>query len=238
MTVRYINRECKIISIDGTKFLVAYKTSGYFDSILYKYVPEKAVFEPLKNFRTWFAVFTALSLAVILIYSIYLYKFIQKPLNLLVSSFREVKKGNFDIHIEHDVDDEFRFIYRNFNSMVRDLKSLIEQTFTQKLLVQKANMKQLQSQINPHFLYNSFFILNTMARTGDYENLEIFTEQLGRYFQFITRSAADEVTLQKSRPRQVIYRDSGYAFSNRIKVSFDSAEILKYYGAADSAAIN
>ena len=212
----------KIISIDGTKFLVAYKTSGYFDSILYKYVPEKAVFEPLKNFRTWFAVFTALSLAVILIYSIYLYKFIHKPLNLLVSSFREVKKGNFDIHIEHDVDDEFRFIYRNFNSMVRDLKSLIEQTFTQKLLVQKANMKQLQSQINPHFLYNSFFILNTMARTGDYENLEIFTEQLGRYFQFITRSAADEVTLQKEVDHARLYTEiQAMRFSNRIKVSFD-----------------
>lgn len=217
-----LTENAKIVSIDGTKFLVAYKTSDYFESILYKYVPENAVFEPLNNFRVWFAVFSVLSLTVVIVYSIYVYKFIHKPLSRLVYSFREVKKGNFDINIEHEVDDEFRFIYRNFNSMVRDLKSLIEQTYTQKLLVQKANMKQLQSQINPHFLYNSFFILNTMARTGDYENLEKFTEQLGRYFQFITRSAADEVTLQKEVEHARVYTDiQALRFSNRVKVTFD-----------------
>lgn len=217
-----LTENAKIVSIDGTKFLVVYKTSDYFKSVLYKYVPEKAVFEPLKNFRAWFVIFSVLSLTVVIIYSIYLYKFIHKPLSRLVYSFREVKKGNFDINIEHEVDDEFRFIYRNFNSMVRDLKSLIEQTYTQKLLVQKASMKQLQSQINPHFLYNSFFILNTMARTGDYDNLEKFTEQLGRYFQFITRSGADEVTLQKEVEHARVYTEiQAMRFSNRIKVYFD-----------------
>jgi len=217
-----ITENAKIITIDGSKFLVAYKTSGYFDAVLYKYVPEQAVFETLKDFRIWFVVFSLLSLAVIVIYSIYVYKFIHKPLNRLVSSFREVKKGNFDINIEHEVDDEFRFIYRNFNSMVGNLKSLIEQTYTQKLLVQKANMKQLQSQINPHFLYNSFFILNTMARTGDNENLEKFTEQLGRYFQFVTRSAADEVSLEKEVEHARVYTEiQALRFSNRIKVTFE-----------------
>jgi len=217
-----LTENAKTVSIDNTSYLVAYKTSDYFDSVLYKYVPEKAIFEPLKNFRVWFAVFTVLSLTVVVVYSIYLYKFIHKPLSLLVSSFREVKKGNFDIHIDHEVDDEFRFIYRNFNSMVSDLKSLIEQTYTQQLLVQKANMKQLQSQINPHFLYNSFFILNTMARTGDYENLERFTEQLGKYFQFITRSGADEVTLQKEVEHARVYTEiQAMRFSNRVKVFFD-----------------
>ena len=85
-------------------------------------MPVQAVFETLKDFRIWFVVFSLLSLAVIVIYSIYVYKFIHKPLNRLVSSFREVKKGNFDINIEHEVDDEFRFIYRNFNSMVGNLR--------------------------------------------------------------------------------------------------------------------
>lgn len=212
----------EIISISGTNYLVAYKISGYFRSVLYKYIPENTVFEPLNDFKGWFAVFTVLSLTVVVVYSTYLHKFIHKPLSRLASSFAEVKRGNLDIHIEHDVDDEFRFIYRNFNSMVSDLKALIEQTYTQKLLVEKANMKQLQSQINPHFLYNSFFILNTMARTEDYENLERFTEQLGKYFQFVTRSGADEVTLQKEVEHARIYTEiQALRFSNRVKVCFE-----------------
>lgn len=217
-----VTENAQIVSIDGTKFLVAYKRSGYFGSILYKYVPEKAVFGPLDNLKIWFVAFTVLALTVIIIYSVYVYKFIHKPLSRLVYSFSEVKKGNLDIHIEHEVDDEFRFIYRNFNSMVDELRSLIDQTYKQKLLVQRAQMKQLQSQINPHFLYNSFFILNTMARTGDYDNLEKFTEQLGKYFQFVTRSASDEVSLQKEVEHARVYTEiQALRFSNRIKVTFD-----------------
>ena len=137
-------------------------------------------------------------------------------------SFEQVKRGNLDINIEHEIDDEFRFIYRNFNSMVKELKTLIDQSYKQKILVQRAEMKQLQSQINPHFLYNSFFILNTMARTEDYENIEKFTEQLGRYFQFITRSAADEVPLEKEVEHARVYTEiQAMRYSNRIKAYFE-----------------
>ncbi|HZK27083.1 MAG TPA: histidine kinase [Thermoclostridium sp.] len=217
-----VTENAKIITVDGTRYLVAYKTSHFFKSILYKYVTEEAVFKPLEKYRIWFFVFSAIAVLVIIIYSIYVNKFIHKPLNRLVLSFKQVKKGNLDINIEHEVDDEFRFIYRNFNSMVKELKTLIEQSYKQKILVQKAEMKQLQSQINPHFLYNSFFILNTMARIEDYENLEEFTEQLGRYFQFITRSAADEVPLEKEVEHARVYTQiQAMRYSNRIKASFD-----------------
>jgi len=61
-----------------------------------------------------------------------------------------------------------------------------------------------------------------MARTGDYENLERFTEQLGKYFQFITRSGADEVTLQKEVEHARVYTEiQAMRFSNRVKVFFD-----------------
>jgi two-component system sensor histidine kinase YesM len=99
---------------------------------------------------------------------------------------------------------------------------LIEQVYKQRILAQRAELKQLQSQINPHFLYNSFFILNTMSRIGDYDNLERFTEQLGEYFQFVTRSAADEITLIKEVNHARVYAEiQTMRFSNRIRVEFD-----------------
>ncbi|NLK69053.1 MAG: histidine kinase [Clostridiaceae bacterium] len=217
-----ISENAKIITVDGTRYLLAYKTSDFFESVLYKYVPEDAVFKTLEKYRVWFFIFTALAILVIMIYSIYVKKFIHKPINRLVLSFEQVKRGNLDINIEHEIDDEFRFIYRNFNSMVKELKTLIDQSYKQKILVQRAEMKQLQSQINPHFLYNSFFILNTMARTEDYENIEKFTEQLGRYFQFITRSAADEVPLEKEVEHARVYTEiQAMRYSNRIKAYFE-----------------
>jgi two-component system sensor histidine kinase YesM len=139
-----------------------------------------------------------------------------------VKAFKQVESGDFNVPINHRHDDEFRYIYRRFNAMVENLNALIEQVYKQKILAQKAELKQLQSQINPHFLYNSFFILNTMTRIGDYENLEKFTEQLGEYFQFVTRSAADEITLSKEVNHARVYTEiQTMRFSNRIRVEFD-----------------
>ena len=61
--------------------------------------------------------------------------------------------------------------------------------------MQNIELKQLQSQINPHFLYNSFFNIYRLAKDEDYENLTCFTQYLGSYYQYITRSASDEVSL-------------------------------------------
>ena len=126
------------------------------------------------------------------------------------------------MEIKHNYKDEFKNIYKRFNTMVGNLNTLIEQVYKQKIHAQKAELKQLQSQINPHFLYNSFFILNSMSRTGDYENLEIFTMQLGEYFQFVTRSAAEEVPLFMEVDHARIYSEIQIMrFSNRIKMIFE-----------------
>jgi hypothetical protein len=86
-------------------------------------------------------------------------------------------------------------LYGAFNQMVRKLGALIDQSYKQKILVQKAQLKQLQAQINPHFLYNSYFILHRMVTEEDTENAARFSRQLGMYLRYITRDAEEEVPL-------------------------------------------
>jgi two-component system, sensor histidine kinase YesM len=105
--------------------------------------------------------------------------------------------------------------------MVERLKTLINQIYKQKILSQKAELKQLQSQINPHFLYNSFFILSRMIKLGQYENSSDFASQLGGYFKYITRSASDEIELQKEVEHARVYTNiQEIRFSRRIRVIF------------------
>ncbi|MNC39206.1 Sensor histidine kinase YehU [compost metagenome] len=105
--------------------------------------------------------------------------------------------------------------------MLGNLESLVDQVYKQQILTHRAELKQLQSQINPHFLYNSFFILNTMARLGDNEHLEQFTNQLGVYFQFITRSHAEEVPLADEVRHARVYTDiQSTRFAGRNRVEF------------------
>jgi len=212
----------QVVHVNNTRYLAVSITSSVFNSTLSKYLPEDSVFHDLEKYSKWFLLLTVSAVVIIVLYSIYMYQFIHKPIGKLASSFKKVEKGDFDINIDHRHNDEFRYIYHRFNSMVDNLKNLVDQVYKQKILVQKSEMKQLQSQIRPHFLYNSFFILNTMARVGDYENLEVFTEQLGQYFQFITRNAADEVTIEKEINHARVYSEiQAMRFSNQIKVRFD-----------------
>lgn len=106
--------------------------------------------------------------------------------------------------------------------MLIKLQTLIDQDFKQKLMMQKAELKQLQSQINPHFLYNSFFILNSLAKTGDTERIELFTNMLGEYFRFITRNGEEDVWLSEEIKHARMYTEiQKLRFSRRISVQFD-----------------
>lgn len=89
-------------------------------------------------------------------------------------------------------------------------------------MIQKAELKQLQSQINPHFLYNSFFTLNSLVKTGDVERIERFTGMLGEYFRFITRNGEDHVWLSEEIKHCRRYAEiQNLRFSRRIQLEFD-----------------
>jgi two-component system sensor histidine kinase YesM len=203
-------------------YFVSHAYSERLDMSIYRFIPERIVSKPLDKFYTRAWLFAAGTLVIMVIYALSTYKFIHKPLIKLVKGFRRLESGDLEQAIAHDANDEFRYIYTRFNQMVVNLRTLIDQAWKQKVLAQRAELKQLQSQINPHFLYNSFFIINTMAKTGDTERIEMFSTLLGEYFQFVTRNASDFVTL-----RQEIHHARMYAeiqelrFYKRIDIRFE-----------------
>lgn len=210
------------IWLGDENYYVASAHSEYLNMVVYHYIPEEIVLEPLKNIMTLAWIFVAAVLAVTGIYAFFTFRFIHQPLLTLVKSFRKLEHGDLHISIAHASNDEFRYLYGRFNQMVVNLRTLIDQAYKQKIMAQRAELKQLQSQINPHFLYNSFFILNTMANTGDVDGIEEFTTQLGGYFQFVTRNASDEVELHQEIHHARLYTEiQKLRFSHRIDVDFE-----------------
>lgn len=210
------------LELAGKDYYVVMARSERLEVAIYRLIPEQVVRQPLQKFYVWAWLFAVAALAIIAAFALSTYMYIHKPMLTLVKSFRRMENGDLDIYIAHESRDEFRYLYGRFNQMVANLRSLIDQAYKQKILAQKAELKQLQSQINPHFLYNSFFILNTMVRTGDMERIEQFTTLLGEYFQFVTRNASDTVTLEQEIHHARMYAEiQELRFSRRVKVRFD-----------------
>lgn len=80
---------------------------------------------------------------------------IVKPIQRLKYNMLEVSNGNLDSYYEIKNKDEISVLGRVFNEMVRDIKNLIQQVYQIETQKRNAELKSLQSQINPHFLYNT-----------------------------------------------------------------------------------
>ncbi|MBW7452659.1 histidine kinase [Paenibacillus sepulcri] len=209
------------ITITDERYLYIYRTSSYMGLTLVSYIPESSLFAGLGKYEFSFWLLSVAVLLIIILFSLTILRFIRMPLHTLIRGFKRLENGDMDFSIGHRYEDEFGFLYDRFNSMLGRLRSLIDQNYKQTIMVQRAELKQLQAQINPHFLYNSFFILYTMTRRGEYEQLMKFQLQLGEYFQFVTRNASDEVTLEQEVNHARTYCDiQSMRFSNRIRVEF------------------
>lgn len=75
----------------------------------------------------------------------------------VAGAFQKLEDSDLSIRITNKTNDEFEYIYDGFNHMVEKLSQTIDEVYVQKNLAAQAQFKQLQAQINPHFLYNSFF---------------------------------------------------------------------------------
>ncbi len=89
---------------------------------------------------------------------------ITRPIRFLSGAMEDFGQGNFDINCQVDSEDEIGRLSHTFNQMVMDMNSLVNTVYEQKVMKQEAQMKSLQMQINPHFLYNTLDTINWMAR--------------------------------------------------------------------------
>ncbi len=189
----------------------------YLDHFLYK----PTMFRSVIPYIQWFWLFVAATIIMVGLYLIYINRVINKPLVKIVRAFKRVEEGNFDLNIRHDKDDEFGFLYERFNEMLVNLQISIDEVYNQQIHRQNAELKQLQSQINPHFLYNCLFSIIRLIKMQKEAEAVQFTNQLAQYFQFITRNTRDTVPLENEAAHARNYVLLQLTrFSDRVTIDF------------------
>ncbi|MBD0380902.1 sensor histidine kinase [Paenibacillus sedimenti] len=190
------NPYMQTVRVDGTNYIAFVEKSSDIGISLAVMIPEKQFLGPLKKYKQWIWYITVLTALIILLFSYRLYREIHFPLKRLIQAFRKVEQGDLEVKVTHSSSDEFSYLYMRFNEMVHQVKRLVQEVFEQKYRLRLSELKQLQSQINPHFLYNSYFSLYYMVKNkDDDQSVMQFIKYLGEYFQYITRDAVEEVPL-------------------------------------------
>lgn len=217
----------EINKVNGKSYFIAHNFISSLNLSLIMYVNQNEITRPLSQFNTLLYASFVIAIVVMILYSYSVNLMIHRPLSKLVKTFRMVETDNLDLVIESKTKDEFYYIFNSFNRMASRLKRSIEENYEQKIALQHSQLKQLQSQINPHFLYNSFFNIYMMCKVGDSDSAAELSQKLGSYYQYITRSGSDEVAFFKEYQHALDYCEiQCIRFSNRISFEYEEIPVL------------
>ncbi|MFB0844683.1 sensor histidine kinase [Paenibacillus oleatilyticus] len=217
----------RVIDIAGASYFVLTCPVGSLNLSLVMYVDHNEITRPLRQYSFWFYALFVIAIVVLLLYSYSLNIMIHRPLSKLTKAFQMMETDNLNLVIESKTRDEFHYLFHSFNRMAFRLKRSIEENYEHKIAIQQSELKQLQSQINPHFLYNSFFNIYMMCKVGDSDGAAELSQKLGSYYQYITRNGADEMPLYKEYQHALDYCEiQCIRFSNRIR--YEHEEIPDY----------
>ncbi|NWL86324.1 sensor histidine kinase [Paenibacillus sp. 79R4] len=211
------------IKFEGKRYLTIYRYSELWNSYLVSSVPESAILGPIRKYQVWFWCAAVLAVGIVLFFSYSLRRLIYRPLMRLIYSFRRVQQNKLEYIAVDRGEDEFGYLYHAFNNTVSSLKTLIEENYEQQIRNQRSELKRLQSQINPHFLYNCFFVLCRLIKSDHQkEKAYQFCLYIGQYFQFITRNTEDEIPLSMEMDHSRTYVEmQRICYGDRIGVEFD-----------------
>jgi len=145
-----------------------------------------------KYFNGFILLITLFAIAFEILASFFISAKISRPIKLLETQMKRLETGDFDISVEVKGEGEVKQLSKAFNIMVARIKMLMEQIITEQEEKRKSELKALQAQINPHFLYNTLDSITWMNENENYEGVSVMVAALARLFR-ISLSRGNEI---------------------------------------------
>lgn len=176
------------VSLDGRRYLVYGLVSQRIGWTLVDYVPLETILAPVTYSRNLFYVTAGLLILTGAGAAYIIYSQVQRPIRQLGEGTERLERGDLAARLPSGNNRDFAGLFRQFNRMAEKQQHLIEKVYREQLRAKEAVMKQLQSQINPHFLYNSFAYIVSMAQMNRLEPVVSMAYSLSDYYRYSTRN--------------------------------------------------
>ncbi|SDY11064.1 two-component system, sensor histidine kinase YesM [Evansella caseinilytica] len=109
---------------------------------------------------------------------------VSRPLYRLTRLMKKVEKGNFYVDLPVNSNDEIGLLANSFNSMILEIRNLIQQNYQIQLRQKEAELYALQFQINPHFMYNTLETIGMAVEEGENDTVVKMVTLLGRMLRY------------------------------------------------------
>ena len=145
----------------------------------------------------------------------------------LISNMKIIKQGNFNVGILPSGKDEIGELTRTFNSMVTEIAMLLDEKYELGKEIKSMELKALQAQINPHFLYNTLDLIYWKAMWVNEKNIPELVRTLTQFYKLSLSKGEDIVSLENEieHVKAYVYIQNA-RFKNGITLNVDIPETI------------
>lgn len=148
----------------------------------------------IRDIQNFIIALALVSIPLTLVLSTLISSRISRPLKRLAQTMKQVdEQQDLDIYVNIEGSREVAFLSKSFNTMLTRIRELMSQLLMEQELKRKSELKALQAQINPHFLYNTLDLVIWMTKRGKTEEVIQLVSSLSRLFR-LSIGKGDEMT--------------------------------------------
>ena len=218
------------IKINDRFSYVKYKKLADTPWFLITALPEKDIYNLSIKIRN-----EMLLLMMIISLASYLLAYIvsRSSLNRIIRLTKEVEKvesGNLSIENIKSGHDEIGILINSFGKMMQNLSQLMEEKYKMGQDIKSAELRTLQAQINPHFLYNSLDLINCIAIKNNIPQIVTMVHSLAKFYKISLSRGVDIIPLIDEITHASLYvQIQNMRFSNKIQLEINIDESLYNY---------
>lgn len=185
------------INYNNEEYLLSYYTLDNINYTMLNLVPVEELLVENQIIQN----ITILSILISLLFAaaaIYLFNHsVLKPLDQINKVMHELKNENFNVRLNVSGHDEIAVLGKTFNKMSEKLQNLMEQVYLEKIKQKEAELKALQAQIDPHFLYNTLDTIYWMSRMENSPETSNLIKALAKLFRLSLNKGEEFTTVAK-----------------------------------------
>ncbi|WP_273123633.1 sensor histidine kinase [Bacillus weihaiensis] len=188
--------EIKSDTFDGMLIYekVSDATGGW---ILAKRIPYRTAFESALGVAKINIVFGILGLILVILATLFVSFRITSPIRILMHNIKQVEKGKMDVDFDSLGNDEIGVLGDRFKQMVSKINHLINREYKLEIENKTNQLKVLQSQVNPHFLYNALQSIGTVALKNKVPQIYTLVTHLSKIMRYSMNMDEDVVPLSR-----------------------------------------
>lgn len=222
-----------LVKKNGKRYFISFLQSSYQNWSYYNVIPFDQMFAKISFMKTVIGTCFLLFFSVVLLFGRKIANSITEPIEQLVSAMKSVQHGGIEagvsLSLPEHTQDEAGTLNRHFTVMMKRINELMEENVEKQLIIKETELKALQAQINPHFLYNTLESINWLAKANQQKQISQMVESLGFLLRNSIHIKEDTVTLQEEADIVLHYMTiQRFRFEERLNFTLDIADEVKH----------